>query len=106
MRVLEHGLRALAKDVGLPFEKDTWGNIIKKIKDKIEDFYKTSPKTPSEIERAQFLSEAATDFRYFKNSWRDHVSHLRYTCEHREEALLILNRVKSFMDHLSKRLSE
>jgi hypothetical protein len=106
MRVLEHGLRALAKDVGLTFEKSTWGGIIKMIEDKIEDFYKTSPKTPSEIERSQFLSEAATDFRYFKNSWRDHVSHLRYTCKDREEALLILNHVKSFMNHLSKRLGE
>lgn len=69
-------------------------------------FIKPTLQTNTEIERLQFLSEAATDFRYFKNSWRDHIAHLRYTCQDREEAKMILNHVKSFMVHLSKRLSE
>lgn len=106
MRILEHGLKALAKNLSLTFGKKTWGKIIGMIDEKIDDFYKSNPQTEAEIERLQFLSEAATDFRYFKNSWRDHVSHLRYTCKDRGEALLILNHVKSFMVHLSTQLTE
>jgi hypothetical protein len=106
MRVLEHGLRALAKDVKLSFGKKTWGKIIGIIEDNIKDLEKANFQTEEEIERLQFLSQAATDFRYFKNSWRNHVSHLRYTCKDRLEALLILNHVNSFMNHLSKKLSE
>lgn len=43
MRVLEHGLKVLAKDAGLTVEKKTWGKIIEKIEIKINDFYKTNP---------------------------------------------------------------
>ncbi len=106
MRALEYALKALAKDVELSFGKRTWGKIISMIERKIKDLYETNPQTYAEIERLQFLSQAATDFGYFKNSWRDHVAHLRYTCKDRLEAVLILNHVKSFMNHLSKKLSE
>lgn len=108
MRVLEHGIKALAKDVGLKFYRQSWGTIIKKIKDNIDLEIKSlsgQPKDPARTERLQFLSQTAQEFTYFKDGWRNYVMHGEDKYDG-PKALSVLNHVKTFMAHLATKLSE
>jgi hypothetical protein len=105
MRVLEHGLRALASDVGKKFDVQNWQNIIDQIESEIRQLGKTLPAGQAKNERLQFLSEAAKEFVYFKDGWRNYVAHNRgFYDEH--QARSIMEHVKSFMTMLSSKLSE
>ncbi len=105
MRILEYGLKALAEDIGLIFDVQQWGTIIDQIEKEIGNIRKTMPKGPAKSERLQFLSEAAKEFAYFKDGWRNYVSHRRATYDG-PQALSAINHVKAFMLHLSRKLSE
>jgi hypothetical protein len=105
MRVLEHGLRALATDVGRTFELQQWGNIIDEIESSIRAEERALPKGSAKNDRLEFLSKAAREFFYFKEGWRNHVSHNR-TKYDTPQALSILTHVRDFMNHLSNRLSD
>lgn len=104
MRILEHGLDALANDVGLVFDVQNWQNIIEQIESEIRKQAKL-PKTAEKDARLQFLSAAAKEFMYFKDGWRNHVSHKRTTYD-TYQAYSILSHVRSFMMHLAKQLKE
>jgi hypothetical protein len=104
MRVLEYGLCALAKDVGLVFDVQQWHVIIEQIESKIKE-QRNLPKTSKKDERLQFLSEAAKEFMYFKDGWRNHVTH-RQMIYDMPQAESILSHVKAFMVHLSGKLKE
>jgi len=105
MRVLEHGLRALAKDVGKTFDIQNWQNIIAEIESEIRSLREMLPRGSEKNDRLQFLSEAAKEFFYFKDGWRNYVSHNKATYDERE-ARSVLEHVKSFMTVLSSRLNE
>jgi len=108
MRILEHGLRVLAKDVCVTIGRRGWGKIIGRIELAINPPPSPKPKVPQtkeEIEQQRFLSEAATEFRYFKDAWRDYVTHNLIDYKG-PEALRIMDRVKDFMAHLSEKLKE
>jgi HEPN domain-containing protein len=105
MRVLEHGLRALATEVCLDFDQQQWHTIINQIISVINKGSEKLKQGSKKTKRLQFLSEAAIEFRYFKDAWRNHVSHNRANFD-QPEALMILNHIKSFMVHLSTQLSE
>jgi hypothetical protein len=89
MLVLERGLKALAGKlkVRVHRQRGTWGTIIKEIEDAIAARLAeraSSPKgtkaltsTAAARER-KFLEEcqnAATEFKFVKNIWRDHIAH-------------------------------
>jgi hypothetical protein len=103
MRVLERGLRALAEDVGVPCGHECWGDIIKDIEDKLAEPDRTA-KTPEKEERKKFCAEAATQFRYFKNAWRNYVMH-DWDYYQKNDAEKIMEHVRDFMRHLAARLS-
>jgi hypothetical protein len=105
MRILEYGLKALAKDIDITFDIQQWYNIINEIEAKIKEISKTMPKGDAKNERLQFLSEAAKEFTYFKDGWRNYVSHNRSKYDG-PQALSAINHVKAFMVHLSTRLAE
>jgi hypothetical protein len=104
MRVLEHGLHDLARRLGVVFasgvELENWKNIIDQIEKKIRE-KEDLPKGQQKSEDLQFYSEAASQFRYFKNAWRNHVSHSR-TDYDEQGATDVLNHVKYFMGALAK----
>jgi len=107
MRVLEIGLRALAENVGLKFDVQQWKNIIDEIEreiEKIRDNGLPGVTKADKDARLQFLSEAAKEFFYFKDGWRNYVSHNRMTSDE-FDALRTLEHVRSFMNHLSEQLS-
>jgi hypothetical protein len=105
MRVLEHGLKALAHDVGRIFDIQQWHNIIEEIKYEIDTIAKSLPRGQAKNERLQFLSAAAKEFTYFKDGWRNYVAHghMSYT---EIQALNILDHVRIFMIHISEQLKE
>lgn len=108
MRVLEHGLGALAKDVNLKFYRQSWGVIINKIQDKIDEEIKSLnklQKEPVRTERLTFLSQTAKEFVYFKDGWRNYAMHGLKEYDG-PKALSILNHVKTFMALLATRLIE
>ena len=100
MRVLELGLNALARKLQVRFERREWENVINEIEAEIKKI--NGPHAGADWrEQQRFYGEAAKDFRYFKNAWRNHAMHAR---EHYEasEARTILDHVKSFMVHLAE----
>jgi len=104
MRVLEHGLAALAGEVGVSITTQSWQNVIDQIESRIRELGK-GPNSPEKLERLRFLSEAAKEMVYFKDGWHNHVSHNRATYDE-YQARGVLEHVRAFMTVLSERLSE
>jgi hypothetical protein len=111
MRVVEHGLRSLAKDlrVRLPKKRhidlEDWGGLIDAIEGKIGTIERTKRRTKKREIDLQFYHGAAAQFRHFKNAWRNHVMHSRVIYE-LEDAGIVLRHVDEFMRHLASRLKE
>src|ERR1035441_10053543 len=100
-RVMEVGLAALAKAVGVGPQND-WGKYLKEIDEKLQDrLVKSGARSPDE----QFYAEAHVTFDGVRRAWRNPTMHVdkTYTVEHAEEILIA---ARSFMRHLATRLSE
>ena len=108
MRTLEIALHVLAKSLNITFpaaiELGNWKNRIDKIDAAIKALEQL-PKSAQKSEDLQFYSEAAKEFRYFKDAWRNHVAHSRQDYDV-HDASKIMEHVKDFMQHLATRLQE
>ena len=100
MRVVEKGLGHLASEVGLTLAHENWGTIIDLIEKNIANERNSLPKGSQRNERLQFLSEAAIEMRYFKDAWRNYVSHGRGAYDE-HNARGIIEHVRAFMTRLS-----
>lgn len=105
MRVLEYGIAALARDIGREVGTHNWQNIIDQIEAEIRNLGRTLPSGLGKSERLQFLSEAAKEIVYFKDGWRNYVSHNRASYDV-HQARSVLEHIRSFMTTLSRRLGE
>jgi len=105
MRVLEHGLREMATAVNLVFDVQQWQTIIEQIEAEIREIGNKWPKTAAKSDWMKFYSEAAKEFFYFKDGWRNYVSHGGAPYDE-HQALGVLEHVRSFMNHLATRFSE
>ena len=102
MRVLEHGLRTMGADVVLSeseMSNENWKNVIDQIESKIHAM-EGERKSAEKIEKLKKFSLAAAQFRYFKDAWRNHVSHANETYDERE-AITVYTHVKMFMEQLA-----
>jgi len=104
MRGLEIVLGVVARRFGVPHEREQWHNMIEGIESKIGDMKKL-PKGVSKSEDQQFYSEAAKEFAYFKDAWRNHAAHSRATYGF-TDASKVYSHVSEFVAHIAKRLSE
>ena len=102
MRVLEAGITALAKVFGVSADRTTWHVVINSIESEIT---KNNKSLGAGWPDQQFYSEAATQFRHFKDAWRNHVMHARLDFNE-EQARAISDHVRDFMTHLSTKLKE
>jgi len=91
MRVLEVGLRALVLDIGLPYKTEAWGRILDEIESEMKKLRASDNKSPKK-KHLQLYAQAAIEFGYFKDAWRNHVMH--------ETSYFDGNRAKSIMDHV------
>ncbi len=105
MRGLEHALSALARDVGITWTKEQWHTIIEMIEAAIEKERKSLPKGVEKDDRLHFLSQAAKEFFYFKDGWRNHVAHNKVNYES-AQALQTLVHVRDFAERLCSKLAE
>jgi hypothetical protein len=105
MRVLEHGLRSMAANVGVDFGVQNWQTVIDQIESSIRTMAKKLPAGSQKSDRLQFLSEAAKEFSYFKDGWRNYVSHARGTYDV-HQARSVMEHVRSFMTTLAAHLQE
>jgi len=102
MRVMEVGLKALAKALGIPYSP-SWESYLKQINDKVSQKYK---KKGIKWKRDEpFFKDVAGDLLTIKIAWRNPTMHVvrNYGSE---EAETIFNAIKSFMKRLSTRFSE
>jgi hypothetical protein len=106
MNALEFPLRAVARYFDVPFKNaTTWGTAITNIKDKIDAISRRGKPGARKTDTLHFYGEAAKEFSYFAEAWRNHVMHGRG--EHdAHTAHSVWEHVWHFSEHLSKRLSE
>jgi hypothetical protein len=104
MRVLEIGLTVLARKMRVPSDQTNWQVIIDNIENRIKVVEKKATKRQRKTS-LKFYSGAATQFRYFKDAWRNHVAHVRDTYDE-EDAERIFRSVRDFMVHLATQLKE
>ncbi len=106
MRVLEYGLRALAKKLKVrlprPTEFEEWGKILGGIEKEIDKIEKL-PKTRRRQADLEFYHGAAAQFRHFKNAWRNHVMHTQGDYDE-YQAMSVMVHVREFTQHLATRL--
>jgi hypothetical protein len=106
MRVLEHGLRYVANDIGLamsPEQDEQWKTLIDRILSEIGKLEGT-PNAPEKAERLKFYSTVGLDLRNFKNAWRNDVSHSRAAYDE-GQAMAIWDHVRRFMQAIAARIA-
>jgi hypothetical protein len=109
MRAAEIGVRVLGKELGVefpdkPIELAEWQNILDKC-DSIIGKMKEMPRGTEKDENLNFYSQAAVQFRYFKDAWRVRVAHARETYEERD-AIKVFTHTHEFFETLATRLKE
>ena len=124
MRVVEWGVRALGKDLGLrkikdvykpkpggslktpkvkltPIENATWEKIQGQLRNKVDKRLSRLRPGPAKDRKSAYYSSILEDFNGFKDAWRNHVMHTRLQCKDGEEL-----RVLSYVDRFMKSLAE
>jgi hypothetical protein len=109
MRAAEIGVRVLGNELGVtfpdkPIELAEWQNILDQADSKIVAM-KQLPRGTYKDEELNFYSQAAVQFRYFKDAWRVRVAHARDTYEELP-ATRVFNHTHEFFETLATRLKE
>jgi hypothetical protein len=109
MRAAEIGVRVLGNELGVafpdkPLELAEWQNILDQC-DSIVVKMKEMPRGTQKDEKLGFYSQAAVQFRYFKDAWRVRVAHARETYEEKA-AIRIFDHTLEFFETLATRLKE
>ena len=104
MRVVELGLRDFAAAVNVSFDIQQWQTIIEQIESAIRHLGEHWKPSKTKSDWMKFYSEAAKEFFYFKDGWRNYVSHGGDPYDE-HQALGTLEHVRSFMNHLALRFS-
>ena len=108
MRAVESGIGSLAHEVGKIFDVQQWNVILNEIESEIGKMRRNGIPGLSKQEkdeRLEFLSRAAAQIGYFKDGWRNYVSHNKRPYDVKE-ATGIYEHVGAFMSVLSERLFE
>ena len=113
MRVVEWGLRALARDVGLnevvadkksgkivPLEWAQWEKILNQMHGKIEEKIRLIARGPDRQRAQEFYYQAEKEIDGFKDAWRNHVMHCRRIYSS-SDSLAVLSHVQRFMKSLA-----
>ncbi len=109
MRAAEIGLRVLARDRGVefpdkPLDMAEWQQLTAAIDKKIKDVEQL-PRSHEKSENLEFYSQAAVQFRYFKDGWRVRAAH-GYASYSDQQALTAYEHVRDFLLTLAPRLQE
>jgi hypothetical protein len=109
MRAAEIGLRVFGAELGAKvkgkIEDAEWSHIINGISEAIRSLENLPKQTEGRSDDLQFFSEAAVQFKCFKNAWRVRAAHARANYNE-SQAKEVLDHVRSFFETLSTRLRE
>jgi hypothetical protein len=105
MRALEIGLRVFAVRFNIPSDRQNWHNIIEGIEKAVRGMDKDPARPADWKDQQEFFSGAATHFMFVKDAWRNFVAHGRDKSTE-EEAEVVFNSVRGFMQKLAPRLHE
>jgi hypothetical protein len=100
MRILERSLGALAGKFKVDFQHTNWHNVIEQVESRVRKM--DSSFGPDWKDQQQFYSEAASQFMFFKDAWRNHVMHVRGVPYDAGRALSVLSHVREFMQAVAK----
>lgn len=101
--VLEVGIDSLAHALQLQQSMKDWHSVLREIEAAVGNI---SPNDgPAWKEDKQFYSKVVQEFRFFKDAWRNATMHGRANYNW-DEARLIFDHVKEFMNYLAPRLKE
>jgi hypothetical protein len=103
MRILEKGLEKLANLLDVPYGHDQWHIVIQNIESAIRKL-QDLPKGQTKTDKLTYYSNAAMQFMFFKDAWRNHVSHARAYYDE-NQALSIMTHVREFMLQMATDLS-
>jgi len=103
MRVLEIGLQRLADRFNIPFERANWNTIIDQIESAIRRISTDSPRPANWKHEEERYARVAKEFRYIKDSWRNHAMHSRSRYDF-DEAKTIYSHTREFMNELASLL--
>jgi hypothetical protein len=105
MRGLEPVLTSLAARFRVPYDQASWNSAIERISSHIRKLEQAKRKPTGWKADRQFFSELASDFRLFKDAWRNYAMHA-YQKYDEEEARTIYDGVRAFMRLAATRLAE
>lgn len=105
MRALEVCLECLVQALNIAVTNPNWENVINDCQTAIRNLHLQTPRSQTWREDQQFYAECATEFRYFKDAWRNHVMHRRADYGPGEGMDILLS-VQRFIVHLSGKLQE
>lgn len=103
MRALEFGLTALIGVLSVTPSSPNWENVLNDCEKAIKAIGPANGQDWKED--SQFYAEAAANFRYVKNAWRNHTMHASVSFED-GDAKEIMEHARSLLDHLSSKLRE
>ncbi|WP_135211456.1 hypothetical protein [Vitreimonas flagellata] len=107
MRAAEIGVKTMTRALGHNppnLDQEDWHPLILKC-EKVIDTVRAMPKGADKEEFLKFYSQAAAQFRHFKDGWRVQAAHTRAPFSE-GEARAILTATVSFFETLASRLSE
>jgi hypothetical protein len=99
MTILGRGLDAMATKFGVPFQNTTWHTVIEQIEAKVRKM--DSSFGPDWKDQQKFYSQAASQFMFLKDAWRNHVMHGRDVYDE-GKALSIFTHVRLVMRALAE----
>jgi hypothetical protein len=99
MTALGRGLDAMATKFGVPFQNATWHTVIEQIEAKVRRM--DSSFGADWKEQQKFYSQAASQFMFLKDAWRNYVMHGRDVYDE-GKALSILTHVQVVMRSLAE----
>jgi hypothetical protein len=107
MRVMEVGLRALAKSLNDPRldpkKNPTWSTILQKGDEELKK--PIAQRAPEWAAHDHFFSEAQANLRVVQYAWRNPTMHVEINYDP-EKASDVMQSVKAFMRHLASKLQE
>lgn len=109
MRAAEIGLRVLGTELGVsfpdkPIELAEWQHIIEQAESRIKMLTQGGKSLEKDADK-KFYSQAAAQFRYFKDGWRIRVAHARESYDE-IQATNTLTHACDFFETLAERMKE
>jgi hypothetical protein len=111
MRTVEHGARALVKNLRViktlprPVELCSWNDLITTLTGGLNAMAKGRRKSTKVADKSEFYNHAVGQLRNFKDGWRNNVAHTRKMYQP-GETKDIMDNTRQFMQHLALRLKE